>query len=232
MRADGMTKGYARIIGGIYFLMFLTSIISNRLLDGVVFPNNAAATAHQILTHETLFRLGIATDLVDTGVYVALVALFYNLFRPVNPWVSLVAAFFGLAGCVIQAGGNVFDHFSLVLLRGGPGGLPINAGELPVLALLFLKLDDQAVNVALAFFAVYCLLIGYLILMSTFLPRILGALMVLAGVGWLTFLYEPLGDFLSPYVQLLGIVAEASLMLWLLVMGVRVERWKEQAGAV
>ena len=66
---------------------------------------------------------------------------------------------------------------------------------------------------------------------STFLPRLLGALMVLAGLGWLTFLYAPLADHLSPYIQVLGIVAEAALMLWLLVMGVNSERWQEQASA-
>ena len=91
------------------------------------------------------------------------------------------------------------------------------------------KLNDQAVLVALVFFAIYDVLIGYLILRSTFLPRWLGALMVLAGLGWLTFLYEPLADRLSPYIQVLGIVAEGLLTLWLLVAGVNAERWNEQA---
>jgi hypothetical protein len=80
------------------------------------------------------------------------------------------------------------------------------------------------------FFGPYCLLIGYLILRSTFLPRILGALMVLAGLGWLIFM-TPLAHHLSTYLQVLGFVGEASLMLWLLVMGVNVQRWREQAGA-
>ena len=97
------------------------------------------------------------------------------------------------------------------------------------MALLFLKLNDQVGSVALVFFAVYCLLIGCLILGSIFLPRFLGALMVLAGLGWLTFLYAPLAGQLSPYVAPLGVVAEAALMLWLLVMGVNAQRWQEQA---
>ena len=95
--------------------------------------------------------------------------------------------------------------------------------------LLFLRLNDQAGSVALVFFVAYCLLIGCLILRSTFLPRFLGASMVLAGVGWLAFLYAPLAERLYPYIAVLGIVAEASLMLWLLVMGVKAERWQEQA---
>lgn len=84
----------------------------------------------------------------------------------------------------------------------------------------------------LLFFAIYCLLIGYLILRSTFLPRIPGALMVLAGVGWLVFLWPSLPRYLSLGIMGLGILAEASLMLWLLVRGVDVQRWQEQASAV
>lgn len=68
------------------------------------------------------------------------------------------------------------------------------------------------------------------ILRSTFLPRFLGVLMVLAGLGWLTFLYAPLTHHLFPYIQVIGVVAEGLLMLWLLVMGINAERWREQVG--
>jgi len=83
---------------------------------------------------------------------------------------------------------------------------------------------------SLVFFGPYCLLIGYLILRSTFLPRILGVLMAFAGLGWLIFL-SPLTNHLSTYLKVLGFLAEASLMLWLIVKGVNVQRWKEQASA-
>jgi hypothetical protein len=83
----------------------------------------------------------------------------------------------------------------------------------------------------LLFFGPYCLLIGYLIFRSSFLPRVLGALMAFAGLGWLAFLIPVIAPNLSIYVEILGIVAEASLMLWLVVMGVNLERWKEQAHA-
>lgn len=95
---------------------------------------------------------------------------------------------------------------------------------LNLFSLIPFKLDS------LVFFGPYCLLIGYLIFRSTFLPRILGALMALAGVGWLLFL-TPLGHPLSRYLMVLGFVAEAALMLWLIVAGVNVARWREQAGA-
>jgi hypothetical protein len=81
------------------------------------------------------------------------------------------------------------------------------------------------------FFGSYCLLIGYLIVRSTFLPRLLGWLVAFAGLGWLAFLSPPIAKHLSLYIEVLGILAEASLMLWLLVRGVNLQRWKEQASS-
>jgi hypothetical protein len=90
--------------------------------------------------------------------------------------------------------------------------------------------DPAAISISpLVFFGPYCILIGYLILRSTFLPRILGLLMVFAGLGWLAFL-SPLGKYLTLYIEILGILAEALLMLWLMVKGVNIQKWKEQAG--
>jgi len=103
--------------------------------------------------------------------------------------------------------------------------------QLQALALMFLKLNVQTTQIGLVFFGFYCLLIGYLIFRSTFLPRILGALMVVAGLGWLTFLSPPLAKSLSPYVLAPGIVGEGLLTVWLLVKGVNVQRWNEQAEA-
>jgi hypothetical protein len=95
--------------------------------------------------------------------------------------------------------------------------------------LSLLKVAPYRIN-SLVFFGPYCLVLGYLIFRSTFLPRILGVLMALAGLGWLIFL-SPLANLLSTYLKVLGFVGEASLMLWLLVKGVNEQRWKEQAGS-
>jgi hypothetical protein len=83
----------------------------------------------------------------------------------------------------------------------------------------------------LVFFGVYCLLIGYLIFRSTFLPRILGPLMAFASLGWLTFLSPQLGNSLYPYNLAPGIIGEGALTVWLLLVGVDVPRWVEQASA-
>ena len=137
----------------------------------------------------------VAAILVAASCYVVVTLLFYDIFRPVNRRLSLLAAFFSLVGCAISA----LDLFHLALPN------------------------------PLVFFGFYCLLIGYLIFRSTFLPRILGVLMAIGGLGWLTFLSPALAKYLSPYNLAPGILGELSLTVWLLVMGVNVERWQEQA---
>ena len=79
------------------------------------------------------------------------------------------------------------------------------------------------------FFGCYCVVIGYLILRSTLLPRILGALMALGGLGWLTFVSPELSLRLSPYNMAPGIFGETALTVWLLAVGVNTSRWNEQA---
>jgi Domain of unknown function (DUF4386) len=94
----------------------------------------------------------------------------------------------------------------------------------------FFHVDSSHTN-PLVFFGCYCLVIGYLILRSTFLPRVLGALMALGGLGWLTFVSPALSTDLSPYNMLPGVLGETALTVWLLAAGVNVQRWKEQASA-
>jgi hypothetical protein len=95
---------------------------------------------------------------------------------------------------------------------------------------MFLRLRAQCYHsIGLVFFGLYCLLIGYLIFRSTFLPRIIGVLEVVAGLGYLTLLWRPLAHYLYPYNLALAGPGEISLMLWLLVKGVNEQRWKEQA---
>jgi len=103
--------------------------------------------------------------------------------------------------------------------------------QLQALALVFLKVNDRGAAMALVFFGFYALLTGYLIIRSTFLPRILGVVSMIAGLGWLSFLYLPLGYCLFPYVAAFGLLGAVALIVWLLVVGVNEQRWREQAGA-
>ena len=98
------------------------------------------------------------------------------------------------------------------------------------LAFEALRLNPRGVDIALVLAGVSCLLTGYLISRSIFLPGILGALMVLAGLCWITYLLPPLADYLSPWNVAVGVLGELLVYLWLLVMGVNDQRWNEQAG--
>ncbi len=148
--------------------------------------------------------LGSAANLAATACYVAATLFIYEVLKPVDRNLSLLAAVSSLLGCAI----GVLASFSLV-----------RAGSTPTL-----------------YFGLHCFLVGYLILRSTFLPRFVGGLMALAGMGWLSMglsrlLALPFARAMSPYLMAIGITGEVTLTLWLLVAGVSVERWKEQAGA-
>ncbi len=219
--AEVSPRPKTRTLGVVYLLYFLTAVFAVFFTKGLVVSDDAAATANNILAHEPLFRLGFAVGLIANVWYIALTALLYDLFKPVNRRLSLLAAFFSLVGCAIQTFGSLFQLAPFVVLEGGSQYLSVfKMEQRQALALMFLKLHTQAISIGLVFFGFYCLLIGYLILGSAFLPRILGVLMVLAGLGWLTFLSPPLANHLSRYIQVFGFLAEVSLMLWLLVRGV------------
>jgi hypothetical protein len=140
-------------------------------------------------------RVGFVAELFAGLCNIAVTLLLYDIFKPVNRSLSLLAAFFGL---VVSTIGAIGWH-------------------------------PQGVDIGLIALGFYCLLIGYLIFRSTFLPRILGALMAFAGLAWLTFLLQPLANYLSPYNLAAGILGQGSLTLWLLAIGVNVQRWKELA---
>src|SRR5713226_9563298 len=119
--AEASPRLKARIAGVFYLLttltrMFVEISVRNRL----VVSDDAAATATNILAHEPLWRWGFAADIIAFASYVALTALFYELFKPVNRSVSLVAAFFSLVACGVQAVSSLFHLAPLVLLGGAP----------------------------------------------------------------------------------------------------------------
>jgi hypothetical protein len=220
----------ARIAGLFYLLVFLFNGIALFLRGGLVISGDAAATASNIVAHASPFWLGLTVRLIMIACFIVVTALFYELFKPVNRSVSLLAAFFSLMGCAAQTFSFLFYIAPLVVLQDAPHLGAFKAEQLQAMALMFFQLYVRTSNIGSAFFGFYCLLIGYLVFRSAFLPRVLGVLMMFAGVSGLTLLYPPLANSLRPYNLALGILGEGALTLWLLAMGVNVERWKEQAG--
>ncbi len=230
-RTAASPRTQARIAGGVYLLFFVTAVLGALVAPGTSglggSAGNAAAMADAIKGHQDLFRLGFALDLVSTAAYVALAALFYQLFRPVSRTGALLAVVFSLTGCALTAVGSLFQLAALVVLGGDAYLNAFTTAQLNAVALLLINFNAIAGSVALVFFGFFQLALGYVIYRSTFLPRILGILIAVAGVGWLTFLWSPLSAFLLSELEVVGFAAEALLMLWLIVMGVNPQRWYE-----
>ncbi|HYN14741.1 MAG TPA: DUF4386 domain-containing protein [Terriglobales bacterium] len=119
----------------------------------------------------------------------------------------------------------------LLVLQGGSSVSAFTTEQLQALALIFLKLNGYAFDIDLVFFGLWCVLTGYLIFRSTFLPRIPGVLLAIDGLGWMIYLSPPLAIHLFPFIAGASALAEIPLQLWLIVMGVNEQRWKEQASA-
>jgi hypothetical protein len=208
--------------------MVLSGTLASAARRGIIVSGNAAATATNIMGHESLYRLAYAGDLLLIASYVVVVAYFHQMLRPVSRSVALISALFGLMGCAIQAVAAVFEFAPLVVLGGAKYLTVFKPDELQALAYLSLRLYNQAYAIALVFFGFYMVVTGYLVFKSAFLPRILGALFAVGGLAWLTFLAPAFGTRILNMWILPFDIGEALLPLWLLAKGVDAERWKEQ----
>ena len=223
---------YARVVGLLYLITITAGMIAEMFISGkIVIDGDAAATANNILAHKDLFQLGFTVYLIEMASQVAQTVMFYILLKPVSRSISLLALFLGLVGCIIKTLARLF-YIAPLFILGGASFLDVfNAKQLQALALLLLNVNGQAAGMALAFFGFSTFLNGYLIVKSTFLPRILGVLSVVGGLGWLTFLYPPLGYLLFSYIMVIALLGSVSQILWLLFKGVNVDRWKRSAAA-
>jgi len=223
----------ARMAGVCQLMEAVTAAFGQVIIPGkLVVAGNAAATAANILGHERLFWLGFVLSVIGVAFHLAWALLMYVLLKPVNRNLSLLAAFFVLVSCAMQALTSLLYLAPLLILQGGSSFSAFTAEQLQALALMFLKLNEYAFNIDLVFFGLWCVLAGYLIFRSTFLPRTLGVLLAIDGLGFVTYLYPPLAYHLFiPYLAAASALGEIPLELWLIVIGVNAQRWKEQATA-
>ena len=225
-------KAKARLVGGLFLITILAGGFAQGFIGGSLIVSGAAAvTAANILAHESLYRLGFATYLVEMACQIAMTVLFYDLLKPVSRSASLLAATFGLIGCTVKTLSRLF-FFAPLLVLGGAHYLSVFAPEqLQAVAFLSLRVNHTAETIAMVFFGLYALVNGYLLFRSTFLPRVLGVLSMLGGLGWMFYLYEPLASRLESYIVGVGVIGSLVSVVWLLVYGVNEQRWHEQANA-
>jgi hypothetical protein len=217
-----------------FFSLFtiLTGIFAQGYVSNTLVANSdAATTAANILAHKGLWQAGYAVFIIEMASNVLMVALFYRLLKPAGGSVALCAAFLGLTGCIVKTFSRLFFIAPLLVLGDAPYLSVFSAEQKQALALLFLKLNSRGAGMALAFFGLYALLNGSLVLRSTFLPKFLGVLSIIGGAGWLTFLYQPLGARLFTFIALFAIIGALAMIVWLVVFGVDEKRWYERAAA-
>ena len=209
------------VIGGVFAQVYVSK--------GLIDFSDAAATAGNISGHPDMLRLGFAVFMIEMACDVAKTALLYVILKPVNRSISLMAAFLALTGSVIKAMSRLFFIAPQIVLSGLPYLSAFTAEQLQALSLVFLRLSNTGAGIALIFYGFSTPLTGYLIYRSNFLPRFLGILTIVCGVGWLTYLYQPLYHQLFPIVIGLALLGTAVTISWLLLFAVDETKWRAQA---
>ena len=223
---------YARIAG----VLFLLSIVAGGFGEAyvpskVIVSADAAATANNIHAFGSLFRLGFAAYLVEAVCDIALALIFYALLRPVQKDLSLLAAFFGLVSTALFGVAELF-YFAASHILGGANYLKtFSPDQLNTLALLSLKLYGLGGGIFMVFYGVGWVLRGYLIFRSGYLPRFLGVLLALGGIGFVAknFALVLAPAYASDGLLLPMFLSGVLLIVWLFVKGVNVPKWEAKA---
>ena len=232
---DFSPVAYARIAGALYLVIIAGGIFAEMFVRQRLFvPNDAAATAANILSHEQLYRWGFAAQLVPLLCNMFLAVIFYSIFAVVNRRLALTVAFCSLVGSAVEAS-SLLAHFApLTLLKRG-AALGVDVQLLQAQAFMAFQLQAVGFSVALTFFGLVCITRGYLIVRSGFFPRFIGVFLAIEGV---CYLVNSFGVFLAPRsaaklfdILLISGLAEVVLCLWLLIRGLDVARWKERASS-
>jgi hypothetical protein len=221
----------ARLVGLLWVLEGSAAVLGQFVvLSRLVVPDDAAATASRVLADPPRYWLGFAAALVAVVLHLAYTVLVYDLFRPVGRNSALLVTFVSVVACTLQAVVGLFYLVPMLLLGGDRYLSAIPLEQLQALALADLRLEAQAFNVYILFFGIFLILFGRLVVRSTFLPRVIGALLMIAGVGYATLLVPPFAASVYPWYRAPDVLAEPALVLWLLFVGVNVQRWNELAG--
>ena len=222
-------QNYARLAG----MLLLVTIVAGGFGEAyvqskVIVSGDANATAGNVIASASLFRWGFASYLVEALCDVTLAWLFYLLLRPVHRHLALLSLCFGLVSTAVYAFAELFYFAALVTLNSAAALRAFSPEQLNALALLCLRLSGYGGWIFLAFYGVPSVLRGYLIARSSYLPRLLGILLIIGGIG---FIARNFAVVLVPSLAsglLLAPMALAGVLLtgWLLVKGVDVVEWQ------
>jgi len=227
--ADTSSPVYARLAGAGYLIIIVTGIFAEMFVrSSLIVPGDAGATAANIAASELLFRTGIASELIMLTCDVFVALALYRVFKDVSPSLAMLAAFFRLVHASIVGVNLLNTYVPLLLLGSGSYLAAFEAQQLQALVMVFLKAHSFGYLIGLVFFGFHCLVLGYLVIRSGYLPRVLGILLIMASVGYLldsfsrTLLstYDEYATLFMVVVFVPAFVAEGAFCLWLLLKGV------------
>ena len=222
----------ARLGGLLYLIIIVGGLFGEAFIRGrLIIPNDATATAENILAAEALWRIGIANEFLMLLCTTVLALILYRLLRPVNRDLALLAVFFNLISIAVEATNEIKLLETLSVLKNTSYLQAFSPEQLNVLAHLPARAYSHGFGGSLIFFGCECVILGYLIFRSGYFPKTIGILMQIAGLCYLinsfALIVSPaIANVLFPTILLPAFVGEASLCLWLLIKGVNREGLK------
>jgi uncharacterized protein DUF4386 len=227
---------YARIAGVLFLISLVAggfgeAYVPSKLIAG----RDAAATVANITNFDFLYRLGFAAFLIESLCDITLVVILYVLLKPVNKTLSLLAAFVGLVGTALFAFAELFYFAPLLIIGGSADYLKtFTPDQLNSLVLLSMKFYGYAGMIFTAYYGMSWIVRAYLIWNSGYLPKFLGVLMAIGGIG---FVVRNFAMILAPAYasdEFLMLMFPGGLVMtvWLLVKGVDVAKWNARVNAV
>jgi hypothetical protein len=221
----------ARSAAVVFLLVFLLGMTTELFIrPGMMVPGDAAATVRNIAAFTTLFRLSLVSDLIRLVLLMVLPLVLYPLLKPVNKNIASLMVVFSLV-CFPISMLNELNHFAVLLLSSGAGySTAFTSDQLNALVMFFLELRKYGTFIA-QLFSFWVLLLGYLVFKSGFLPRILGILLMLAGLSYtvLAVVFFLFPNYDATIFGLFAFIGEALFYLWLLIKGVNVKEWEKRA---
>ena len=230
------TKAAARQAGALYFLFSIVAIIREFFFPAFVVPGDATATARNIVAAEPTYRIAILTGFVTLIMFIFLVVLLYNLFKDVDKKHAMLMVSLVTVGVAVALA-NLFNELaSLVLLSGDPYWSVFTKPQLDALALGFLRLHGSGAAVVTAFWGLWLFPFGILVIKSGFFPRILGILLMVAGIAYIissfTSIALPAQRQMVSRIMMPLYFGEVPIILWLLIMGAKVRQPQARSSSV
>jgi len=236
-KAEASPQIYARIGGLAYLVIIVAGAMGEMFIrNKLVVSGDASTTIHNIAASPLLWRIGIAGDLVMHVCDLILAMIYYFLFKRVSKNLALLGLLFGLIQTAVLVANKMTLLVPLFLLENADYLKAFSPQQLQALAYLPIKAHGYGFGIGLIFFGFECLVEGYLIFKSGFLPKTLGILILVSGLCYLTnsfalLLFPALADALFPAILLPPFIGELTMSLWLLIKGVDLTRWNTSEAA-